>query len=370
MLRAAWVQGFTTRSRGTVYSMDFSSDNITGASAPILQAMIAANAGPAAPLRQRRNVPGSGASALRPVRARGRVPSWSRPARAPMRWPWRRSRARHGGLLPRETHVIEDECGAPEFFIGGAKLVGIAGRDGKITPEGLRDTLTRFPRGVVRQVQPAAAIPVPGDRGGTVYSPTRSRPWRPSRTRPASRSTWMGALRQRARDLGRASCGHDLAGGCRCTVLRRHQERRLGLRGGDLLRSRGRRRFLFRRKRGGHTLSKGRLLGVQMNAYLEADWLDLARQANAGGAACRGLWPLARPALSLAAAPTKSSSSCRGGSRKRLRAAGARFYPWGTRSVAPADRPGPDEVLARFVCSFETADEAVERCLAIAEAVA
>ena len=29
-------------------------------------------------------------------------------------------------LCHRESHIIDDECGAPEFFAGGAKLVGIA----------------------------------------------------------------------------------------------------------------------------------------------------------------------------------------------------------------------------------------------------
>ena len=33
-----------------------------------------------------------------------------------------------------EAHIHDDECGAPEFFTGGAKLVGIAGEGGKITP--------------------------------------------------------------------------------------------------------------------------------------------------------------------------------------------------------------------------------------------
>ena len=34
-----------------------------------------------------------------------------------------------------EAHIHDDECGAPELFTGGAKLVGIAGEGGKITPE-------------------------------------------------------------------------------------------------------------------------------------------------------------------------------------------------------------------------------------------
>ena len=49
-----------------------------------------------------------------------------------------------------EAHIHDDECGAPELFTAGAKLVGIAGEGGKITPEGLRETLERFPRGLVK----------------------------------------------------------------------------------------------------------------------------------------------------------------------------------------------------------------------------
>jgi len=41
-------------------------------------------------------------------------------------------------------------------------------------------------------------------------------------------------------------------------------------------------RFGFRRKRSGHTVSKGRLLGAQMSAYLRNNhWLENARHANA-----------------------------------------------------------------------------------------
>src|SRR5271165_6009236 len=43
-----------------------------------------------------------------------------------------------------EAHIHDDECGAPEFFTGGAKLVGIAGDGGKITPRGLREALEWF----------------------------------------------------------------------------------------------------------------------------------------------------------------------------------------------------------------------------------
>src|SRR4051794_26710794 len=108
-------------------TMDFSSDNITGASAPILQAIVAANSGPApaygndALTREAEQrlcevferevatflvATGTGANALA-------LAATAPPGTAV--------------FCHDEAHVIEDECGAPEFFAGGAKLVGIEG---------------------------------------------------------------------------------------------------------------------------------------------------------------------------------------------------------------------------------------------------
>ena len=36
-----------------------------------------------------------------------------------------------------DAHIQRDECGAPEFFSGGAKLIPIAGADGKLHPDDL-----------------------------------------------------------------------------------------------------------------------------------------------------------------------------------------------------------------------------------------
>ena len=37
-------------------------------------------------------------------------------------------------LCHAESHIVTDECGAPEFFGGGLKLVGLPGDGGKIAP--------------------------------------------------------------------------------------------------------------------------------------------------------------------------------------------------------------------------------------------
>ena len=68
-----------------------------------------------------------------------------------------------------EAHIHDDECGAPELFTAGAKLVGIAGEGGKITLDGLRETLERFPRGLVKSSQPGALSLSQATEAGTVY---------------------------------------------------------------------------------------------------------------------------------------------------------------------------------------------------------
>ena len=43
----------------------------------------------------------------------------------------------------RESHVIEDECGAPEYFSGGARLHAVDGPLGRIDPANLEKALGR-----------------------------------------------------------------------------------------------------------------------------------------------------------------------------------------------------------------------------------
>ena len=105
-----------------------------------------------------------------------------------------------------EAHVHDDECGAPEFFAGGAKLVGIPGLAGKITPEGCRRdarALSARPRQVVAARR---ALALASHRGGhALYrsaeiaalgvARARGRNWRSIWTARASpmRSSALGA---------------------------------------------------------------------------------------------------------------------------------------------------------------------------------
>jgi hypothetical protein len=96
-----------------------------------------------------------------------------------------------GAVFCHESaHVMADECGAPEMFTGGAKLIGVGGGAGKIGADALAASLAGFPRGVVKQVQPA---PCPCRRrpsaARSIAAP-KSRSCRRSRTRPALASIW------------------------------------------------------------------------------------------------------------------------------------------------------------------------------------
>jgi threonine aldolase len=51
------------------------------------------------------------------------------------------ARSYHGIVCHEAAHVQSDECGAPEFFSGGAKLVTLPGADAKLSPDRLQQLI-------------------------------------------------------------------------------------------------------------------------------------------------------------------------------------------------------------------------------------
>src|ERR1041384_4685211 len=58
-------------------------------------------------------------------------------------------------LCHAEAHIATDECGAPECFGGGIKLIGLAGEAGKIAPATLAEALAERQWGGPHHVSPA-----------------------------------------------------------------------------------------------------------------------------------------------------------------------------------------------------------------------
>ncbi len=65
------------------------------------------------------------------------------------------------------SHINVDECGAPEFFTGGAKLIALKGTGGKITAGDLEKNIRGW--GVVHNTQPATISITQACETGLVY---------------------------------------------------------------------------------------------------------------------------------------------------------------------------------------------------------
>jgi threonine aldolase len=234
----------------------------------------------------------------------------------------------HGGVIcHREAHINVDECGAPEFFTHGAKLLLADGEGAKLTPDAV-EALAAAIRNDVHQVQPRALSITNATEYGLVYTPDE-----------------VGALGEVAkrRGLGFHMDGARFANavaslGCSpaevtwragVDALSFGFVKNGGLSAEALIffKPELAEDTLYRRKRAGHLFSKGRYLAAQILAMLEGGlWLDNARAANRGAAllaqaaADRLVHPVQANEVFLRVTPDEAA---------RLRALGFDFYDWG-----------------------------------------
>ncbi|TFF21991.1 low specificity L-threonine aldolase [Jiella endophytica] len=271
---------------------------------------------------------------------------------------------RPGGvvLCHREAHIIEDECGAPEFFTHGARLAAVDGPDGRIDPANLRRELARFKPGHVHTGQPmAVSISQPGE-AGTLYS--------------ADEIEAIASIAH-GRDLTLHMDGARFANGLVATGL--SPAEMSWKRGVDILSFGATKngcwcaeaivvfdpdkasQFPYIRKRGAQLFSKTRFVAAQFMAYFEGGlWLDMAGHANrmAGllrealdkSNAARQAWPTASNEV-FAVLPKDLAA--------RMREAGAVFYDWNAPHSMP-ELTSEDETLARLVTSWSTTQADVE----------
>ncbi len=82
-------------------------------------------------------------------------------------------RSHHSVICHEVSHVDTDECGAPEFFTGGSKVIPVTGAGGKLSPTGLAPV---FARGHgVHYPKPGALSLTQSTEWGTVYTPDEVR---------------------------------------------------------------------------------------------------------------------------------------------------------------------------------------------------
>ncbi len=259
-----------------------------------------------------------------------------------------------------EAHIAVDECNSPEMFTGGAKILGLHGPGGKITPAMVEKTLKGFIRGE-HDPKPRGVSLTNATELGTVYSPAEVKAFS-DLIRPKGMKLHMDGARFANAVAGLGVAPADLTWKSGVDVLSFGATKNGAMMLEavvffDLALAED---FAYRRMRAGQLLSKSRYLGAQMLAYLDGGlWLENAKRANglaqrlAKGLVASGAVRIPNPVQAnevFAVMPRTMYD--------RLLASGAKFYDWMPDSLG--DGIAADEVFARFVLSFATPEEDVE----------
>jgi len=259
----------------------------------------------------------------------------------------------YGGVIcHRDSHVQNDECGAPEFYTHGAKLILGEGKGAKLTA----DEVTRVADAIaddVHRVQPHALTVTNATEYGCVYTPdevaalgrlAKARGWgfHMDGARFANAVVTLGCTpAELVEGVDILSFGFVKNGGLSAEALVFFRP--------DLVEATER-----RRKRAGHLLSKGRYLAAQIHAMLDNDlWLETARAANAHAqilakaAGVRLINPVEANELFLTMTAEEAA---------RLRAQGFQFYDWAAGEIRLvthwASVPREVEALARAIATL------------------
>jgi threonine aldolase len=252
-------------------------------------------------------------------------------------------------LTHEEAHIVRDECGAPEFMTGGARLMLLRGAGAKLGPEAVQAAIDANPASV-HTVQPRALSLTQATELGTVYTPAELTAVCATAHRNGLAVHLDGA--RFANAVASLGCTPaDITWKAGVDVLSFGATKN-GAMGAEAVVFFGAARiadFEFRRKRAAHLLSKMRYVSAQLLAYVEDGlWLRLAGRANAlarriGAAAGERLM---HPVQANEIFAQLGDEGC-----AALRAAGFEFYDWGA--------TGSGE--ARFVVSWNQPEEDVAR---------
>src|SRR5690606_6832295 len=248
--------------------------------------------------------------------------------------------ARPGGVVfcHSEAHVIEDECGAPDFF-SGMRMVAVDGPEGKMAPHNLTARIARYPQDAVHHGRAAAITMTQATEVGSVYTldeidavaaiaRANGLPLHMDGARFANALAALGATPAEMtwkRGVDILSFG-GTKNGCWCAEAIVFFDPAMAS------------ELPFIRKRTAQLFSKSRFIAAQFEAYLKDGlWLELAGHANAMADRLRE--GLAASNSARLAWPTQSNEIFAIVPRDAARAAtqkGARFYDW----LEPRDMPG------------------------------
>jgi threonine aldolase len=268
-------------------------------------------------------------------------------------------------LCHAEAHIAVDECNSPEHFTGGAKIIGHAAPGGKITPAMVDKSLKGFIRGE-HDPKPKGVSLTNATELGTVYAPAEVKAFS-DLIRPRGMKLHMDGARFANALAGQGVTPAELTwkSGVDVMSFGATKNGAMFLEAVIFFDLALAEDFAYRRMRSGQLMSKSRYLGAQMLAYLEGGlWLENARRANAlAQQLAAGLSKFNHIRIPNPVQANEVFAVMPRTEYDRLLGEGAKFYDWMPDSLG--DGIGPDEIFTRFVLSFATPEEDMNRFLAL-----
>lgn len=233
-----------------------------------------------------------------------------------------------GAVVTHEhAHIVRDECGAPEFMTGGARLLPAHCPDGRLTAVQVERMLDDNPPNV-HTVQPAAVSITQATEFGTVYTPAALAELCATAHRRGLRVHMDGARFANAIvTLGCTPADLTWRAGVDVLSFGATKNGAMAAEAVVFFDPELARDYEFRRKRSGHLFSKMRFLSAQLLAYVESGaWQRNAAHAN------RLAQRIAQAVPQALCHPVEANEvflRLEPGLVARLRTAGFAFYDWG-----------------------------------------
>ena len=258
------------------------------------------------------------------------------------------------------SHIHEDECNAPEFYMGGGKLT-LVGNSDKISPEALIKSIEgEENRGVHGPQRGPISITQITEKGHS-YSVEEVQAIS-NVAKTYGLALHMDGARFTNAIVARNASPADMTwrAGVDALSFGGTKNGLMGVEGVIFFDPKHTWEFELRRKRGAHLFSKHRYLSAQMLAYLTDDlWLDLARRANGNFARLKaGLETI--PDVQLRGNPDGNMSffDMPRALHKRAEAAGAVYY-WDD-----VEGPMDQMIMGRLVCDWSITHDMIDQFIA------
>jgi threonine aldolase len=261
----------------------------------------------------------------------------------------------------KDSHIAVDECAAPEFFTGGAKLAQLDGNGAKLTPRIIEQALARFGGGV-HSPRPSVVSITQATELGTIYKLDEIRAIAALAHKHGMTLHMDGARFANALvSLGCTPAEMTWKAGVDALSFGATKNGALCAEAVIFFDNKTRAEdFTYRRKKAGHLISKMRFISAQLEAYLENDlWLANARRANGLAKALgKGLAAISDVTL---ATPVEANGVFAWMPKPlaaQLHRQGAKFYDWMVE---------PERVMARLIVSFATPEADVAKFIETAK---